>query len=90
MIIEYITAPVIYMVISWAIWAIQMSDMVPAMLAYKPWSCFKCSRFWLSLWVAGLAFIAGFAITAYSLAVIAVLDATALDWAERHNAENID
>lgn len=57
---------------------------------YRPWTCYKCLRFWCSWWVAiGMA-LSGLDCMGITLALIASMDAVAMDYEETNETEYVE
>ena len=54
---------------------------------YEPWTCFKCFRFWASVWTTIIIALTGEYMLALTLFVLAALDTVALHIKEKNIPE---
>lgn len=90
LIMEYLLGTGIYVIIAILSYVITMYMPPLPMFDYRPYTCYKCLRFWVSWYIAiGMA-LTGLTCMGLTIGILAGFDAYALDYEERCNTEYIN
>lgn len=90
LILSYIIGTVAYAFIAILTYVFTTYGPVLPFWNYRPWTCYKCFRFWCSWWVAiGMA-LTGHTAMGITLAFIASMDAIAMDYEETNETEYVE
>lgn len=84
-------ATVLYIALNaYIYYTIEIKEAAYAAFDYKPWTCRTCLTFWMAIWFAAFAALAGDWTFAITIAVIGSLDAAAklIDEKERYGTRN--
>lgn len=84
--LQYIGAFGLFFLLNWLIWmVVDIWQLIPAWLDYKPFACRRCCTFWTLMAVAVGFVILGWHITAITLAILAIANACAMHIDEKYN-----
>lgn len=85
---SFVIGTIIYVIIAFvAYWWTDVKKWALKPFNYEPWTCYKCFRFWVSVWVTIILVMSEAFMMAFSLFVLAGMDAVALHIKENNTDE---